>query len=118
MVMMVSPRHRAIRGVAVGVLGVGLLIGIGVFLASRSVTVTVRNDTGRAATIADCVDDGQQVAPGDEFRAEGHPKHGALACLVTSGAGPSRCFVIPQVKSVKGTVALTRLMRVRDSECR
>jgi hypothetical protein len=100
----------------IGVLGVGLLIGIGAFLASRSVAVSVRNDTGRTVIVASCVDDGQQVAPGDEFKAEGHPEHGALACLVTYGSA-SQCLAIPHVNSVKGTVALSQLVRVSDSEC-
>jgi hypothetical protein len=109
--------RRVARGMAIGVLGVGLLVGIGAFLASRSVAVSVRNDTGRTVIVASCVDDGQQVAPGDEFKAEGHPKHGALACLVTYGSASSQCLAIPRVKSVKGTVALSRLVRVSDSEC-
>lgn len=114
---MMLRRRQVARGVVIGVLGIGLLIGIGAFLASRSVAVSVRNDTGRTVIVASCVDDGQQVAPGDEFKAEGHPEHGALACLVTYGSAPSRCLVIPRAKSVRGTVALSQLVRVSDSEC-
>ena len=110
-------RRRVARGISIGVLGVGLLIGIGAFLASRSVAVSVRNDTGRTVIIASCVDDGQQVAPGEEFKAEGHPEHGALACLVTYRSEPSRCLAILRARSVKGTIALSELVRVSDSEC-
>jgi hypothetical protein len=114
---MMLRRRRVAGGIAICVLGVGMLIGVGAFLASRSVAVSVRNDTGRVVIVASCVDDGQQVPPGDEFKAEGHPEHGALACLVTYGSAPSQCLARPRVKSLKGTVALSQLVKVSDSEC-
>lgn len=97
-----------------------VLAAVGVFVAqgiSRHVAVDVRNDGNRAVRIASCVDDAADVNPGEVFTAEGSPPNDWLACLVTYGRAPSQCVVIPQVKSVKGTVALSRLIRVNASEC-
>lgn len=107
------------RALTVG-LAVAVLAVIGVFVArgiSRHVAVDVRNDGAVAVRIASCVDDAADVNPGEVFTAEGSPPNDRLACLVTYGSAPSRCLAIPSVKSVNGTVALSRLVRVSDSEC-
>lgn len=107
------------RALMVGLIVV-VLAGIGVFVArgiSRHVAIDVRNDGAQAVRIASCVDDAADVNPGEVFTAEGSPPNDRLACLVTYGSAPSRCFAIPRVKSVKGTVALSRLVEVNDSEC-
>jgi hypothetical protein len=107
------------RALMVGLI-VAVLAVIGVFVArgiSRHVAVDVRNDGARAVRIASCVDDAADVNPGEVFTAEGSPSNDRLACLVTYGSAPSQCRAIPRVKAVKGTVALSQLVRVSDSEC-
>jgi hypothetical protein len=107
------------RALTVGLIVV-VLVGVGVFVArgiSRHVAVNVRNDGKRAVRIASCVDDAANVNPDEVFTAEGSPSNDRLACLVTYGAASSQCLAIPLVKSVKGTVALSSLVRVSDSEC-
>jgi hypothetical protein len=105
------------RALTVGLIA-AVLAGIGVFVAqgiSRHVTVDVRNDSARAVRIASCVDDAADVNSGEVFTAEGSPPNDRLPCLVTYGSAPSQCLAIPQVKSVKRTVALSQLVRVSDS---
>jgi hypothetical protein len=107
------------RASTVGLIVV-VLVGVGVFVArgvSRHVAVDVRIDGNRAVRIASCVDDAADLSPGEVFTAEGSPPNDRLACFVTYDSGPSRCLAIPRVKSVKGTVALSQLVRVSDSEC-
>jgi hypothetical protein len=107
------------RGVAVGLV-VTVLAVIGVFVArgiSRHVALEVKNDRAQAVRIASCVDDAADVNPDEVFTAEGSPSNDRLACLVTSGSAPSQCLAIPKVRSVKGTVLLSQLVRVSDSEC-
>jgi hypothetical protein len=102
-------------------LGTAVLAGIGVFVVrgiTRHVTLTVRNDSALVVRIADCVDgSAQNVNPGETFTAEGSPPHDRLPCLIGNGSGRSRCFVIPHVRSVKGTYPLSRLVAVAESEC-
>ncbi len=98
--------------VVLAVIGVFVVRGI-----SRHVAVDVRNDGALAVRVASCVDDSADVNPGEVFTAEGSPPNDRLACLVTYGAAPSQCLAILRVKSVKGTVALSHLVRVSESEC-
>jgi hypothetical protein len=107
------------RALTVGLI-VAVLVVIGVFVArgiSRHVAVDIRNDGALAVRVASCVDDAADVNPGEVFTAEGSPPNDRLACLVTRGSAPSRCLAILRVKSVKGTIALSQLVRVSDSEC-
>jgi hypothetical protein len=84
---------------------------------AASVKVRVRNDTSVPVRIAGCVDDSQDVGPGETFDAGGVPKHDELMCRVTHGQVLLRCVAIPHVHSIRGTIGLSRFVTVPTARC-
>jgi hypothetical protein len=108
----------------VGFLG-GILVaaGLGVFgfLLVRGIadtlSVSVRNDSHLTVIVRDCGSDASFIEPGEAFRAEGLPEHDQVTCLVSYYEGQERCMATPRVRSIKGTIALSQLTKVRRSRC-
>jgi len=108
----------------VGFLG-GVLVAaaLGVFCfflvkgIANSVSVSVRNDSRLTVLINGCNDGTEFIGPGKVFDVQGLPEHDQFACLVSYYEGQEQCMVIPDVRSIKGTVALSQLLRVPRSRC-
>ena len=103
--------------------GIVVAVGLGVFCfllvrgIADSVSVSVRNDRNLAVEIIQCGGEIEFVDPGHVFQIEGLPKHDQLTCLVSYREGQEQCIVIPRVRSIKGTIALSQLMPIRRSRC-
>jgi hypothetical protein len=84
---------------------------------ATSQSVRVRNDNSFAVRIAACVDDAQDLRPGETFDAQGVPDHGTLACSVTRLGGVERCVGIPHADAVQGTIELSRTIALPHGRC-
>ena len=105
-------RHRAL--ILGGVCGVALLVALGAYLYTPTITINIHNDTAAMVTVSTCGSDPETIEPGQSAAVDPNPNDPHAACMVYQGDTRAElgCLPIPTTKYRDGdTVDLTKLVR-------
>ncbi len=105
---------RRVAIVVTCVFGAAILVAVGIYLYTPTITINVYNDTGSQVTVATCTPDPATIGPGQSTAANPLPNDRHAACTVYAGdtRADLGCLPIPTTRYRGGdTVDLTKMIR-------